>query len=68
MMGGSHRIWYPSFSRQERFMHVCRQSEQQEALEEEVLEDSREEIIDGTRPPKKQSGNGVWALPSMETT
>lgn len=40
-------------------MHVCRQSEQQEALEEEVLEDSREEIIDGTRPPKKQSGNYI---------
>lgn len=51
MMGVSHRTWYPPFSRQQRFMRVCRQSEQQEALEEVVLEDSREEIIDGTKPP-----------------
>lgn len=43
MMGGNHRIWYPPLSRQERFIHVCRQREQWKALEEEaVLEDSRE--------------------------
>lgn len=39
-------------------MRVFRQSEPQEA----VLEDSREEIIDGPKPSRKQ------ALPSMKAT
>lgn len=42
MMRGNHRIWYPPFSRQKRFIQVCRQSKQWKALEEAVLEDSRE--------------------------
>lgn len=58
MMGGSHRIWQVLFSRQQRFMRVLRQSELQEA----VLEDSREEIIDGPKPSRKQ------ALLSMKAT
>ena len=58
MMGGSHGIWQVLFSRQQRFMCFFRQSAPQEA----VLEDSREEIIDGPKPSRKQ------ALPSMEAT
>lgn len=46
MMGGSQGIWQVLFSRQQRFMRVFRQSK---PLEEAVLEDSREEIIDGSR-------------------
>lgn len=49
MMGGSQGILQVLFSRQQRFMCVFRQSKPQEALEEAVLEDSREEIIDGGR-------------------
>lgn len=58
MMGGSHGIWQVLLSRQQRFIRVFRQSEPQEA----VLEDSREEIIDGTKPSRKQ------ALPRMKAT
>lgn len=66
MMGGNHRVWYPPFSRQERFIHVCRQREQRKALEEEACWKTLERVIDSAKLPRAQAGSGAQALLSMK--